>query len=94
MIRDKQLLEQNADRDTLTPLYTEEAVRFLEEPERRKQPFFLYQAFSYPHDPPRASAPFRDKSGFGHARDSIAEIDWSVGEIMRTLESRGLPRTP
>jgi arylsulfatase len=90
LIRDEQILEQNTDRDILTPRYTEEAVRFLEGPERRKQPFFLYLAFSYPHDPARASARFRDKTGFGHVGDSIAEIDWSVGEIMRTLEKQGL----
>lgn len=92
LIRDEQILEQNTERDVLTPRYTEEAVRFLEEPERRKQPFFLYLAFSYPHDPARASARFRDKTGFGHVGDSIAEIDWSVGEVMRTVEKQGLAK--
>jgi arylsulfatase len=92
LIRDTQILEQNTDRDILTPRYTEEAVRFLEEPERGKQPFFLYLAFSYPHDPARASARFRDKTGFGHVGDSIAEIDWSVGEIMRAVEKQGFAK--
>jgi arylsulfatase len=90
LFRDEQILEQNADRDLLTPRYTEEAVRFLEEPQRAKQPFFLYLAFSYPHDPARASARFRDKTGFGQFGGSIAEIDWSVGEVVRTLEKQGL----
>ena len=92
LTRDKQILEQDTDRDILTPRYTDEAVRFLEDPERKQQPFFLYLAFSYPHDPARASARFRDKTGFGHSGDSIAEIDWSVGEIMRAIEKQGLAR--
>ncbi|MGC9197556.1 MAG: sulfatase-like hydrolase/transferase [Acidobacteriaceae bacterium] len=90
LVRDEQIIKPNADRDTLTPLYTEEAVRFLEDPQREKQPFFLYMAFSYPHDPPRASARFADKTGFGHQGDAIAEIDWSVGQVMQTVEKQGL----
>ena len=90
LIRDKVVIEPDTDRDTLTPRYTQEAVSFLEAPERKEQPFFLYLAFSYPHDPARASARFRDKTGFGHVGDSIAEIDWSVGEIMRTVAKQGL----
>ena len=90
LMRDKQILQQNADRDTLTSLYTDEAVRFLEDPQRAKQPFFLYLAYSYPHDPARASARFADKTGFGHQGDAIAEIDWSVGEVVRAVEKQGL----
>ncbi len=90
LIHDLQIVKENADRDTLTPLYTQEAVRFLEDPQRPKQPFFLYLAFSYPHDPPRASARFLDKTGFGYQGDAIVEIDWSVGEVIRTVEKQGL----
>lgn len=90
LLRDTQILEKDTDRDVLTPRYTEEAVHFLEEPARGDHPFFLYLAFSYPHDPARASARFRGKTRFGHVGDAIAEIDWSAGEIMRTLNKQGL----
>ncbi|MFP5230362.1 MAG: sulfatase-like hydrolase/transferase, partial [Acidobacteriota bacterium] len=53
-------------------------------------PFFLYLAFSYPHDPPMASPRFHDKTGFGNQGDSIAEIDWSVGQVLQALERKGL----
>jgi arylsulfatase len=33
---------------------------------------------------------FRDKTGFGNQGDCIAEIDWSVGEVLRALERKGL----
>lgn len=89
LIRDTTILEQDTDRDLLTPRYTEEAVKYIGEQDG-KNPFFLYLGFSYPHDPARASERFRGKSGFGDFGDSVAEIDWSVGEIVRAVERKGL----
>ncbi len=88
LLRDDIVLEANTDRTTLTPRYTDEAVKFVEE--SGDDPFFLYVAFSYPHDPPIGSARFRDKTGFGNQGDCIAEIDWSVGEMLQALERKGL----
>ena len=89
LMRDATVLEAEANREMLTPEYTKEAVGFLEE-QKSDAPFFLYLGFSYPHDPPKASPKFKGKSGLGDQGDSIAEIDWSVGEILRTLEKQGL----
>ncbi len=88
LMRDKTILEENTDRNLLTVRYTEEAVKFIEE--SGDDPFFLYFAFSYPHDPARASARFLGKTQFGDSGDSIAEIDWGVGEVLAALERRGL----
>lgn len=88
LIRDTTIIEQDTDRDLLTPRYTEEAVKYIET--REDKPFFLYLAYSYPHDPARASERFRGKTTFGDVGDSIAEIDWSVGEIISALERKGL----
>ncbi|HZY61378.1 MAG TPA: sulfatase-like hydrolase/transferase [Edaphobacter sp.] len=93
LIRDKQVLEHDTDRDLLTPRYTEEAVKYIEAQDagkNREHPFFLYLGFSYPHDPAQASQRFRGKTGFGDFGDSVAEIDWSVGEIVRAVEQKGL----
>ena len=93
LMRDKTILEQNTDRDLLTPRYTEEAVKYIDEQDSgpgREHPFFLYLGFSYPHDPARASQRFRGKTGFGDFGDSVAEIDSSVGEIVRALKRKGL----
>lgn len=87
LIRDTQIIEPETDRDQLTPRYTEEALRFLKA--GAGKPFFLYLAYSYPHDPARASARFRGKTGFGNYGDAIAEIDWSAGEVIHTLQSIG-----
>ncbi len=88
LLRNDAVIEANTDRSVLTPRYTDEAVRYIEE--SNGDPFFLYLAFSYPHDPPMGSPRFRDKTGFGNQGDCIAEIDWSVGEVLRALERREL----
>ncbi len=87
LLRDLTVLEHDTDRDLLTPRYTEEAVRYVEQ--SGEEPYFMYLGYSYPHDPARASERFRCKTQFGDVGDSIAEIDWSVGEIVRSVERKG-----
>ena len=90
LMRDTQVLEQQTALDTLTPRYTEQAVQFIEQSEQN--PFFLYMPHTYPHIPLGASAKFRGKSPQGIYGDVIAELDWSVGEILGTLKKRGLDK--
>jgi arylsulfatase len=89
LLRDTTVLEPDTDRDLLTPRYTDEAVTYINE-QIKGEPFFLYHAFSYPHDPARASERFRGKTRMGDYGDAVAEIDWSVGEIVRAVEQNGL----
>jgi arylsulfatase A len=86
LMRDTTILEPQTDRVLLTPRYTEEALNFINE--KSDKPFFLYLAFSYPHDPAIPSSRFLGKSGFGLYGDAVEEIDWSVGQISRALEER------
>lgn len=72
----------------LTGLYTKEALDFIGS--AGSSPFFLYLAHTFPHQPLYASEAFKDKSKAGIFGDAVEEIDWSVGEIMRALEERGL----
>lgn len=90
LMRDTTVIEENTDCSMLIPRYTEEALHFLDKDDAK--PFFLYYGFPYPHDPPNASPRFLNKSGFGKQGDAIEEIDWSVGEILRTLEAKGLAK--
>lgn len=76
------------DQATLTTLYTEKAVDFIIR--NKNKPFFLYLPHSMPHVPIAASAKFRGKSKQGLYGDVIMEIDWSVGEIMKTLKKYNL----
>lgn len=90
LLKDTAVLEENADRVLLTPRYTEEAVKFIDS--AKAGPFLLYLAYSYPHDPPRASPRFRGHSKLGNQADAIEEIDWSVGEILEAVRRNGLDR--
>jgi arylsulfatase len=76
------------DQARLTKMYTDEAVSFIKR--NSKKPFFLYLPHSMPHVPIAASAPFKGKSKQGTYGDVMMEIDWSVGEIMKTLVAEGL----
>ncbi|HZC43318.1 MAG TPA: sulfatase [Acidobacteriaceae bacterium] len=87
LLHNSTILEKEANRDTLTQQYTKKAVEFISQP--KEKPFFLYMAHSYPHIPLHASTSFRGKSDFGLYGDVVAEIDWSVGEVMRALEQTG-----
>lgn len=87
LYRDNAIIEENTDRHELTPHYTAEALKLLEA--RQDRPFFLYLAYSYPHDPARASKAFTGQSEFGHVGDAIQEIDWSVGNVLEALQRGG-----
>ncbi len=88
LLHNEEVVEQTATLETLTPRYTEQAVRFIERSKDR--PFFLYMAHTYPHIPLGASARFRGKSAQGLYGDVIEELDWSTGEILAALRKHGL----
>ena len=76
------------DQSQLTTLYTEHAVKFIKS--NKNKSFFLYLPHSMPHTPIAASEKFRGKSGAGLYGDVMMEIDWSVGQILKTLKELGL----
>jgi len=79
-----------ADQDKLTTMYTEKAVKFIEE--HKKQHFFLYLPHSMVHIPLGVSEKFRGKSEQGMYGDVMMEVDWSIGEIMNALKKNGLEK--
>lgn len=78
----------SAEQNQLTTWYTERAVEFIRQ--NKDQPFFLYVPHSLPHVPLHVSDKFRGRSKRGLYGDVISEIDWSVGEILKTLKQLGL----
>lgn len=84
-IMDITTLEDQAE---LTRLYTERAVRFIKK--YKAKPFFFYLAHTMPHVPIAASKKFIGKSKSGLFGDVMEEIDWSVGEIIKTLDENKL----
>ncbi len=74
--------------DTLTTLYTEKAVDFINR--NAKNPFFLYVPHTMAHIPLGVSDKFRGMSEQGLYGDVMMEIDWSVGEIEKALQANGI----
>ena len=56
----------------------------------KDKPFFLYLPHSAPHFRLYASKTFRGTSKQGLRGDMIQEIDWSCGEILKTIKQLGL----
>jgi len=81
-------IERPANQFTITKRYTEKAIEFITE--QRDNPFFLYLPHSMVHTPLFASEAFQGKSPRGRFGDAMAEVDWSVGEVVKTLEELGL----
>ncbi len=83
LMRDAEVIEYPADQAMLTKRYTEEAIKFIRG--NQSKPFFLYLPHTMVHVPLAASDEFRGKSGGSLFDDAVMELDWSVGEIMKTL---------
>lgn len=84
LVRDNVVIEVPVDQTQLTQRYTKEAIRFITG--HKDKPFFIYLPHNMPHIPLYASADFIGKSKRGIYGDTVQELDWSTGEILRTLE--------
>jgi arylsulfatase A-like enzyme len=78
---------QPSDQNLLTKSLTERAVEFIRD--CGDKPFFLYLPHPMVHVPLYCSDAFRGKSGAGLFGDCVMEVDWSVGQIMDTVEAIG-----
>ncbi|MEC7356951.1 MAG: sulfatase [Verrucomicrobiota bacterium] len=88
LMRNEEVIEYPCDQTTLTKRYTEEAVKFISE--NKDSPFFLYLPHTMPHIPLFASEQFKGKSKRGLYGDTIEEIDWSVGQILKSIKEKGI----
>ena len=57
---------------------------------KKDKPFFLYYGFQQPHVPRTPHPRFVGATGIGPRGDVIAEADWCIGELIKTLEDEGL----
>lgn len=84
-MRDNEVEVTKVDQHYTTQTYTKEAIDFIQK--NKGAPFFLYVAHNMPHVPIYASPDFEGTSKRGLYGDVIGEIDWSVGQIFKTLEN-------
>ena len=88
LIENTETIEKPAKQETLTKRYTERAVEFIRE--HRDQPFFVYLPHTMPHVPLHVSEEFKGSSESGLYGDVMQELDWSVGQILQTLQKLDL----
>ncbi len=74
----------------LSVIYTSRAVEFLKR--HHSKPFFLLISHAMPHFPIDVTHRWKGSSRDGIYGDTIQELDWSVGEILRTLRELELDR--
>nr|WP_202617298.1 sulfatase [Roseimaritima sediminicola] len=79
---------QPSDQQQMTRDFTNRATRFIRQ--HADEPFFVYLPHPMVHVPLYVSDAFRGKSGAGLFGDVVMELDWSVGEILRTLDEVGV----
>lgn len=84
LIEDNQVIEKNPDQTKFTTEFTERTIDFIKR--NKTKPFFVYIAHPMPHVPLFVSKKFEGKSEQGLYGDVMMEIDWSVGQIIQTLE--------
>jgi arylsulfatase A-like enzyme len=88
LLRNEKVIESPVDQPMLTPRYTKEVVNFIYK--NKDKPFLVYLPHTFPHVPLFASSRFKGKSDRGRYGDTIEEIDWSTGEILKALKDTGV----
>jgi len=86
----KEIISTLEQQGQLTRRLTERAVQFITK--NKEKPFFLYLPHHMPHVPINASSTFKGKSKQGLYGDVMMEMDWSAGEVIKTLKALKLDK--
>ncbi len=88
--KDNEPAGKTRDMGSLTRLYTDKAIDFLENKRDKKKPFVLYLAHTMMHTIIDASERFRGKSAGGLYGDVVEEFDFETGRLLDALDKLGL----
>lgn len=88
LIEGERVVETEPDQNEFTRRFTDRALDFIERSKDR--PFFLYLAHPMAHVPLHVSKERRGSTGFGLYADVIAELDDSIGALVKKLEDLDL----
>ncbi|TDB67344.1 sulfatase family protein [Arundinibacter roseus] len=90
LIEQDKVVGTNPDQRQFTTWFTERTIQFIKD--NKRKPFFAYLAHPMPHVPLFVSDKFKGKSKQGLYGDVLMELDWSIGEIRKTLREQGLDK--
>ncbi|MGY8640528.1 MAG: sulfatase family protein [Verrucomicrobiales bacterium] len=90
LFRNDEVIEYPTDQSTVTKRYTEKAIEFITKTgDDADKPFFLYLPHTMVHLPLAVSEAFNDPNKT-LITNAIEEVDWSVGEILKTVKDVGI----
>ena len=91
LVRDLTVIRDRVQKETtITAQYTSEAVKFIKS--NSGNPFFLYLPHTAVHLPLVPGEKFKGSSEGGAYGDWVQEIDWSMGELFKTIKSEGIDK--
>ena len=88
LMRDDKVHQEQPDQAAITERYVDECLQFLDD--SADNPFFLYLAHMYVHNPLIVPEHFLEASENGRYGAAMAAVDWATGAIMHALRERGL----
>lgn len=68
---------------------TDRAVQYIERQKQQESPFLLYFPLTAPHKPVSPADRFRGQTGLGPYADFVAQVDWSIGQVIDALKRTG-----
>ena len=69
---------------------TEKAGEFIAKSAKGDKPFFLYFPLTAPHKPVLPHKRFRGKTALGPYGDFVAQVDWTVGQVLKAIDDAGV----
>jgi arylsulfatase A len=88
LLRNETVIEAPVKQSSITARYTTEAMNFITK--NKAKPFFIYLPHTAVHLPLFPGNAFKGKSKDGAYGDWVEEVDWSTGEILKTLKDEGI----
>lgn len=84
-------MAEGFNHEAVLPIFTEKAVAYIhEKAENKDEPFFLYMPLPAPHTPWMPTEKFRGISGAGPYGDFMAQVDDTVGQVLKALADSGI----
>ncbi|XP_077997325.1 steryl-sulfatase-like [Glandiceps talaboti] len=88
LMKNNEIVEQPIRLENMTVRFTKQATSFLQQNQDR--PFLLVMAYLKVHTALFTSKQFKGVSRHNQYGDNVEEMDWSVGQIVDTLDKLGL----
>lgn len=88
--RNYDLVEQPIRLPGLCQRLMYEGLEFMQNATYAKQPFMLVMSWVHMHVAIRTAKDFTGRSQLGRYGDALEELDWSIGEILKSIKTLGI----